>query len=439
MAPRIAFIGAGSVTFTRTLIGDVLSMPGLRDCTLALHDIDPARLDAAEAVARYAVDELGGAATVEASLDRRVALEDADVVLNMVQVGGHDATLIDFDVPRRFGVTQTIADTSGVGGVFRALRTIPVMIGIAEDMLEVCPRAWLLNYTNPMAMNCMAVYLGTRLQNVVGLCHSVQGTTRLLADLIEVPFEEVTFLGAGINHQSFLLRFERDGEDLYPRLRERVEADPELQRRVRVELFRRLGYFPTESSEHSAEYVPWFLDRPELVEHFRIPIDEYVRRSERNVVKFQRIAETLRRGDRLPGFERSYEYAADIINALVTGEPAVVYGNVRNRGLITNLPEDLCVEVPCLVDRTGVQPTRIGDLPPQLAALNRTYGNVVELTARAAVSGVREHVYHALMLDPRLAGRSLDEIWALGDAMFEAHADLLPEALLHPAGAGSTT
>ena len=433
MPLRIAFVGAGSVVFTRTLIGDILSMPALRGCTLALHDIDPARLDAAEAVGRYAAREFGGAATVEASLDRRVALDGADVVLNMVQVGGHPATLVDFDVPRRFGVTQTIADTSGVGGVFRALRTIPVMWGIAEDMLELCPQAWLLNYTNPMAMNCMATYLGTRLRNVVGLCHSVQGTTRIMAELIDVPFEDVTFVGAGINHQSFILRFERGGEDLYPRLRERVESDPELQRRVRVELFRRLGYFPTESSEHSAEYLPWFLDRPELVERFRIPVDEYVRRSEKNLVRFEHTADALRRGSALPPFERSHEYAADIINSLVTNEPAVVYGNVRNTGLITNLPEDLCVEVPCLVDRAGVQPTRIGDLPPQLAALNRTYGNVVELTARAAVTGDRDHVYHALMLDPRLSSLSLDEIWSLGDAMFEAHADALPETFLERA------
>lgn len=429
MAPRIAFVGAGSVVFTRTLIGDILSLPALRGCTLALHDVDPARFDAAEAMARYAVGEFGGAASVEAHLDRRAALEGADAVLNMIQVGGHPATLVDFDVPRRFGVTQTIADTSGVGGVFRALRTIPVMWGIADDMLELCPGAWLLNYTNPMAMNCMATYLGTPLQHVIGLCHSVQGTSRLLADLVDVPFEEVTFLGAGISHQSFVLRFERDGEDLYPRLRERVASDPELQRRVRVELFRRLGYFPTESSEHSAEYVPWFMDRPDLVERFRIPVDEYVRRSDQNLVAFERTADSLRRGERLPAFERSYEYAADIINALVTNEPSVVYGNVRNTGLITNLPEDLCVEVPCLVDRAGVQPTRVGDLPPQLAALNRTYGNVVELTARAAVTGNREHVYHALMLDPRLARLSLDEIWALGDAMFEAHRDALPDAL----------
>jgi len=429
MTVRIAFVGAGSVEFTRTLIGDILSEPALRGCELALHDIDPTRLDAAEAMARYAVEELGGGARVEAHLDRRPALEDADVVLNMCQVGGHSATCIDFDVPRRFGVTQTIADTSGVGGVFRALRTFPVMWGIAEDMLELCPRAWLLNYTNPMAMNCMATYLGTRLSNVVGLCHSVQGTTRLMAELVDVPFDEITYLAAGINHQAFLLRFERRGEDLYPRLRERVAGDPELQRRVRVELFRRLGYFPTESSEHSAEYVPWFLDRPELVERFRIPVDEYVRRSEQNLVEFEETAETLRRGRPLPPFERSYEYAADIINSMVTNEPSVIYGNVRNTGLITNLPEDLCVEVPCLVDRAGVHPIHVGALPPQLAALNRTYGNVVDLTVRAAVTGVRDHVYHALMLDPRLSRLSLDEIWELGDAMFEAHHDALPEAL----------
>jgi alpha-galactosidase len=296
-------------------------------------------------------------------------------------------------------------------------------------MAEVCPDAWLLNYTNPMAMLCWATYAGSPIQKVVGLCHSVQWTTRGLAELVGVPYEEVDYLGAGVNHQAFILRFQRDGADLYPLLDEAIARDPGLRRRVRVELYRRFGYFPTESSEHSAEYVPWFMRDDGMIEQFRVPVDEYVRRSEENLELYEEQKRTLAEGGALE-IERSLEYASLIVHSMVTGEPRVIYGNVRNSGLITNLPEGACVEVPCLVDGNGVQPTAIGALPPQLAALNRTFLNVCELTVRAALEGSREHVHHAALLDPNASGTlSPEAIAAMVDAMIAAHGDALPEGI----------
>jgi alpha-galactosidase len=429
MGPRVAFVGAGSVEFTKNLLVDILTFPELADAEIALHDIDPERLDTAEAIARWTNGALGTSATISATLDRRAALAGADYVINMVQVGMHEATLLDFELALRYGLRQTIGDTLGIGGIFRALRTIPVMLGIADDMTHECPDGWLLNYTNPMAMLCWSVYAGSPIQRVVGLCHSVQHTTRRLATIVGVPFEEVTFLGAGINHQSFILRFEHRGEDLYPLLDAAIAGDPELSRTVRVELYRRLGYYPTESSEHSAEYVPWFMRHDKMVERFRIPVGEYVRRSEENLVDYERMRAALAAGE---GFEiaRSLEYASLIIHSIETGVERMIYGNVRNSGLIDNLPDGCCVEVPCVVDRTGVRPTHVGALPPQLAALNRTFANVCELTVRAALEGSPEHVYHAAMLDPNTsASLTLDAIEVLVDELRAAHAEALPKAL----------
>jgi len=429
MSTRIAFVGAGSVEFTKNLLGDILTFPETAAAEIVLHDIDPDRLQAAEAIARWTNDAVDAKAAISSTLDRRAALDGADYVINMVQVGMHEATLRDFEIPLRYGLRQTIGDTLGIGGIFRALRTIPVMLGIAEDMARACPDAWLLNYTNPMAMLCWSVYEGSPIQRVVGLCHSVQHTTRRLAELVGVPFEDVTFLGAGINHQSFILRFERGGENLYPLLDEAIARDPELARTVRAELYRRLGYYPTESSEHGAEYLPWFMRHDEMIERFRIPVGEYVRRSEENLVEYERVRAALADGE---GFEieRSLEYGSLIIHSIETGTERVIYGNVRNSGLIENLPDGCCVEVPCIVDRTGVQATHVGALPPQLAALNRTFANVCELTVRAALEGNREHVYHAAMLDPNTAASlTLDEIERLVDELLAAHRDALPEGL----------
>ena len=426
---RVAFVGAGSVVFTKNLLGDILSFPELRDVEIALHDIDPDRLATAEAMARFVARERSATPAITSHLDRRAALDGADFVINMVQIGGHEATLLDFEIPARYGLRQTIADTLGIGGIFRTLRTAEHMLALGREMAELCPRAWLLNYTNPMAMLCWLVYGGTPTQNVVGLCHSVQFTTEDLAELVGVPAEEVTFLAAGLNHQAFILRFERDGEDLYPRLDERIESDPELQRRVRVRLYRRLRYFPTESSEHAAEYVPWFMHDEGQIERYRIPVDEYIRRSEENLVEYERVKALLARGEPLP-LSRSNEYASSIIHSMETGQPSVIYGNVRNTGLLPGLPDDCCVEVPCLVDGTGLHPVPVRDYPPELAALNRTFGNVVELTVRAVLEGRPELVRQAAMLDPNAAATlTLDEIDALCDELTRAHGDALPAAL----------
>jgi alpha-galactosidase len=283
-----------------------------------------------------------------------------------------------------------------------------------------------------MAMLCWLVYGGTPTRQVVGLCHSVQFTTEDLADLVGVPVDEVTFLAAGLNHQAFVLRFERDGEDLYPLLDARIASDPELLRRVRVQLYRRLRYFPTESSEHAAEYVPWFMRHDEEIERHRIPVDEYVRRSEENLEEYARVRDLLARGEALP-VERSNEYASSIIHSMETGRPSVVYGNVRNSGLLPGLPEGCCVEVPCLVDGTGLHPVAVPDYPPELAALNRTFENVVELTVRAVLEERPELVRQAAMLDPNTAATlTLDEIDALCDELARAHGDALPAALRRP-------
>jgi alpha-galactosidase len=426
---RIAFVGAGSVEFTAKLLGDILAFPELANTEIALHDIDAERLDAAEAVARRVSRGLDANAAIEAHLDRRAALNGADYVICTVQVGMHEATVTDFELPLKYGVRQTIGDTIGIGGIFRALRTIPVLQSIAADMAELCPDAWLLNYTNPMAMLSWAVYAGTPVRKVVGLCHSVQGTIRTLADYVGVPVEEVSFLAAGVNHQAFILRFERDGENLYPLLDEAIERNPELERTVRIEVYRRLGYFQTESSEHAAEYVPWFLGRDELEEHFRIPVGEYVRRSAANLRAYEETRSKLASGETFV-FEPSVEYASLLIHSIETGIERVIYGNVENTGLITNLPDGCCVEVPCRVDAAGIQPTRVGALPPQLAALNRTYVNVCDLTVRAALEGTREHVYHAAMLDPNTAATlTLDEIWSLVDELIDVHGDALPNGI----------
>ena len=429
MSPKIAFVGAGSVTFTKNLLGDILAFPELAESEIVLHDIDEERLETARVLAERVGEALGARPRVTTSLDRRTALDGADYVINSVQVGGHAATVRDYEIPARHGVRQTIGDTLGIGGIVRTLRTAPVMLGIGNDMAEVCPDAWLLNYTNPMAMICQLVYQGTPQQKVVGLCHSVQGTTELLAELCGVPVSEVTFFGAGINHQTFLYRLEHEGASLYPKLDAAIAADPELARRVRVDIYKRFGYFPTESSEHSAEYVPWYMRHDAELERLRIPLAEYVRRSEENLDEFAQVKQGLAAGTPLE-IERSWEYASLIIHSMETGEERVIYGNVRNTGLITNLPADICVEVPCLVDRTGVNPVHVGDVAPQCAALNRTFANVCDLTVRAVLDGRRDHVHHAAMLDPNTAASlTLDQIDALVEELLEAYADSLPESL----------
>ena len=427
---RIVFIGAGSVEFTRNLLGDILTFPELAGATIVLHDINPERLETAEAMARWTNAAVGAHATIESRLDRRAALDGADFAINTIEVGGIDATRVDFDIPERYGLRQTIGDTLGVGAVFRALRTIPVLLSIGRDMAELCPAAWLLNYTNPMAMNCWAYYAGSPHKRIVGLCHSIQNTSRQLAEYVGVPFDEVTFLGAGVNHMAWVLRLERGGQTLYPLLDAAIAADPDgLGRHVRVQVYRAFGYFPTESSEHFAEYVPWFMRDDAEIARLRIPVREYIARSEENIGFYEDEKRKLAAGEPFE-IERSLEYASLIIHSIVTGAERAIYGNVRNDGLITNLPHGACVEVPCLVDRTGVQPVVVGELPAQCAALDRTFLNVAELTVRAALEGRRDHVLQAILLDPN-AGATLSIAAAekLADEMLTAHRAALPGAL----------
>ena len=427
---KITFIGAGSTVFARNLLGDILSYDELAGCEIALFDIDAERLATSELVARRVAETLGAATKIEATTDRRAALDGADYAINMIQVGGYEpCTVTDFEVPKRFGLRQTIADTLGVGGIMRGLRTIPVLLDICADMEDLCPGVWFLNYTNPMAINCRAISRASRIRTV-GLCHSVQGTAFELSLDLGIPYREIDYLAAGINHMAFYLRFERDREDLYPRLRELAESGrvPD-HNRVRYEVLRHFGYFVTESSEHFAEYVPWFIkrDRPELVDRFNIPLDEYPRRCVEQIAGWEAERERLERGETME-VQRSFEYAATIIRSIETGKPRVVYGNVPNHGLIDDLPAGCTVEVPCLVDGNGVQPTHIGALPPQLAALIRTNVNVQELTVEAALTGRRDHVYHAAMLDPHTAAElDLDQIHELVDALLDAHGDWVPQ------------
>jgi len=463
--PKITFIGAGSTVFARNLLGDILSFPELAGSTITLFDIDPARLSTTEKVAHRLAKAIDAHPRIETTTDRRAALDGADYAICMFQIGGYKpGTVIDFEIPKKYGLSQTIADTLGIGGIMRALRTIPVLLDTCRDMEQVCPDVTFLNYVNPMAMNCWAISRASQIKTV-GLCHSVQGTAMQIARDIGVPYEEINYLCAGINHMAFYLRFEKktpDGVvDLYPLVRQVIEEGrvPDWNR-VRYEMFKRLGYFVTESSEHFAEYVPWFMkrDRPDLIEEFNIPIDEYIRRCEVQIAGWELTKDTIenpdvplekaairskilaaggtvgeaqREAESALNFDQvvpSHEYGSLIIHSLETGIPRVIYGNVPNYGLIDNLPHGCLVEVPCLVDKNGLQPTKIGALPPHLAALMRTNINVQELTTEAALTCKREHIYHAAMLDPHTAAElDLDQIWSLVDELIEAHGDWLPE------------
>ncbi|MCI3274155.1 alpha-glucosidase/alpha-galactosidase [Streptomyces cylindrosporus] len=431
---KIAFVGAGSVVFTQGLLADLFAFPELADVHVALHDVDPERLATAEGAARHIADVRGVKPVISGHLDRRAALADADFVVNIVQVGMDAATRTDFAVPARYGLRQTIGDTLGIGGIFRALRTFPVLRGIAEDMAELCPDAHLLNYTNPMAMNVLYLSRIAPRLKVTGLCHSVHWTMHDLSALVDVPFEEVSYLAAGVNHQAWVLRFERAGEDLYPLLDKAIARDPGLLRRVRVDMYRRLGHYPTETSEHSSEYVPWYLRHDSEIERLRLPVGAYLDTIEENAASYERTREALAAGRPLP-VEGTLEYAPQIIHSIATGTPRTVYGNVPNHGLIDNLPADSVVEVPCLTDALGVQPTRVGPLPPQCAALNRAYVSVTDLVVRAATDGDPRHIRHAAMTDPATAATlPVERIWDLCDDLVRAHGDLLAPELRETLG-----
>ena len=439
--PKITLIGAGSTVFAKTLLGDILSFPELNHSTIALMDIDAERLRTSALVAHKVAKALSAEPNIIATRDRRQALEGADYVINMIQVAGYKpGTVIDFEIPKKYGLRQTIGDTLGIGGIMRALRTIPVLLDICRDMEQVCPDALLLQYSNPMAMNCWAINKASRIRTV-GLCHSVQGTAAQLARDIGVPYDEIEYLSAGINHMAFYLKFARNGEDLYPRIRQ-VIADKRVPdwNRVRYEVLNRFGYFVTESSEHFAEYVPWFIKRDgeDIIEEFNIPLDEYMRRCEAQIAGWRAMQEYLE-ADGDVKIERSHEYGALIIHSIESDTPRTVYGNVMNSALsqagngvepsrlIDNLPRESCVEVPCLVDKHGLKPQHVGKIPPQLAALMNTNINVQALTVEAALTRRREHVYHAAMLDPHTAAElPLDQIKALVDELIAAHGAWIP-------------
>jgi alpha-galactosidase len=426
--PKIAFIGAGSTIFTRNLVGDVLTHPELRDdTTFALMDIDAERLNTAEIVTQRLIEANEAGASIEATTDRRAALDGADYVVTSFQVGGYKpATVIDFEIPKRYGLRQTIADTLGVGGIMRGLRTIPVLLKVCRDLEEVSPGALLLNYVNPMAMLCWAAAEASSIRTV-GLCHSVQGTAAQLA--ADLGLESVDYHVAGINHVAFFLKLEHDGEDLYPRLR---EVQPPDWNRVRYELFKHFGYFVTESSEHFAEFSPWFIKdgREDLIEAFNVPLDEYPRRCEAQIAAWDKLRADLEGGGSI-STARSHEYGADIIRACETGEAFMFNGNVPNRFgdglLIDNLPADCCVEVPCEAGADGIVPQPVGSLPRQLAALIQTNVNVQGLTVEAALTGRREAIYQAAMLDPHTGAElSMAEIRSLVDDLLEAHGHWIP-------------
>jgi alpha-galactosidase len=430
---KITFIGAGSTVFAKNLIGDILSFPELADSAICLFDIDENRLKTSEVVAGRIAQTLRASATIEATSDRARAFDGASYAINMIQVGGYrPCTVTDFEIPKRYGLRQTIADSLGIGGIMRALRTIPVLIDMCRDMERLCPEVVHLNYVNPMAMNCWALNEATNVRTI-GLCHSVQHTAGELAHDIGVPVEEINYVVAGINHVAFYLKFERNGQDLYPEIR-RVVAEGRVpdDNRVRYDLFTRLGYFVTESSEHFSEYGPWFIKRgrEDLIKKFNIPLDEYPRRCESQLAEWEKLRANLENSDRPLEIRRSVEFGSLIIHSLETGIPRVVYGNVANQNLIENLPVGCCVEVPCVVDKNGIQPVRIGRIPSQLAALMQTNINVQALTVEAVLQQNPERIYQATMLDPHTAAElDLDQIWALVDDLLAAHGDWIPEYL----------
>lgn len=432
---KITFIGAGSTVFARNVIGDCILTPELGDFDVCLFDIDPQRLDDSYQILCNINKTANGRANITKTLDRTEAFTGADFIVNAIQVGGYrPSTVIDFEVPKKYGLSQTIADTIGIGGIFRALRTIPVMMDYANDIERLSPRALLLNYTNPMATLTGYMQRFTNIKTV-GLCHSVQVCANVLLKTLGMDeyVDKTRWEIAGINHQAWLLEIEDlNGNDLYPEIKRRASSpdyNKEGRDLVRLEIMKRFGYYVTESSEHSAEYLPYFIkDKyPELIDRFKIPLDEYPRRCERQISAWNKMRESLLHNS-LIQHEKSHEFASYIINAVLNDVPYRIHGNVLNTGLITNLPQNACVEVPCMVDRNGINPCYVGELPEQCAALNRTNINMQLMTIKAAETLKKEYIYMAAMLDPHTSSElSIDDIVSLCDDLIEAHKGWLPE------------
>ena len=436
---KITFMGAGSTVFARNILGDAMCSPVLAESEISLYDIDGQRLKESEVIINAINEGLGGKAKVKAYLgveNRKEALRGSDFVINAIQVGLYDpCTIIDFEVPKRYGLRQTIADTLGIGGIMRSLRTIPVLADFARDMEEVCPDAWFLNYTNPIATlaGYLQRYTGVK---TLGLCHSVQSCSHgLLRQLgMEDKLEGRRELIAGVNHMGWLLEIkDKHGNDLYPEIRRRAKEKNAAGKHwdmVRFEYINKLGYYCTESSEHNAEYNPWFIKSkyPELIDKFNIPLDEYPRRCVHQIAAWAKDYEKLAVTAKAEPHKRTQEYAAYIMESMITGTPLKLGGNMLNNGVIENLPKEACVEVPCLIDNYGATPCYVGKLPVQLAAMNMTQINVHLLTIEAAVTLKKEHIYHAAMLDPHTAAElSLDDICSLVDDLIEAHGDWMPK------------
>lgn len=429
---KITFIGAGSTVFAKNVLGDCIQTPALQESEIALFDIDPARLQESYNMLSNINTNSGGYASIKQYHDRKEALKGSDYVINAIQVGGYDpCTITDFEIPKKYGLRQTIGDTLGIGGIFRGLRTIPVMLDIVRDMEEVCSDAWFLNYTNPMSLLMGAIFRESPIKSV-GLCHSVQDCIPKLFRDLEMDPTNVKWKIAGINHQSWLLEVSKNNRDLYPEIKKKAfTRKAPHDDMVRYELMKQFGYYLTESSEHSAEYFPYFIKSkyPEQIKKWNIPLDEYPRRCIEQINNWGKMKDELVHNKNLE-HSRSHEYASYIIEAIETDNPYRIHGNVLNTGLITNLPGDAVVEVPCLVDRTGVNPCYVGDLPQQLAALNRTNINVDLLTIEAALTRKKELIYMAAMLDPHTASElSIDDIRSMCDDLIEAHGNWLPKYL----------
>ena len=446
---KITFMGAGSTVFAKNVLGDCMCREALRDSEIALYDIDETRIKESELMLRTLNANINdNRAKIHAYLgveNRRKALKGADFVVNAIQVGGYDpSTIIDFEIPKKFGLRQTIADTLGIGGIFRALRTIPVMLDFAADMEKVCPNAWFLNYTNPMCMLTGAMLRGTSIKTV-GLCHSVQCCATSLLDSLDLYKGKGERDGlrqkvAGINHMGWLLEVTLNGRDLYPEVKALTDEKLNAWRKaksaknksgnmVRLEMMRKFGYYVTESSEHNAEYLPYWIKAkyPQLVAEYNIPLDEYPRRCIHQIENWKKQYKDICGNPKLT-HSRTHEYGSGIMEAIVTNVPFQLGGNVLNNGFITNLPKEAVVEVPCLVDSAGVQGTYVGALPTQCAALNMTNINVQLLTIDAALTRKRERIYQAALLDPHTSSElSIDDTIAMCDALIDAHGDMLPK------------
>lgn len=436
---KLTFLGAGSTIFARNVIGDCMCTPALRDSVFALYDIDGERLEQSRVILEKLRASFGEFGKIECYLgveQRKDALRGADFVVNAVQVGFYDpCTIIDFEVPKKYGLRQTIADTLGIGGIMRALRTIPVMKDFARDMEEVCPDAFFLNYTNPMAMLSGFMQRYTNIKTV-GLCHSVQVCVASLLDTLGMSdkLDGHTSLIAGINHMAWLLKLkDKDGKDMYPEIKAKVPQfldDPDCCNKIRLDYIKHFGYYCTESSEHNAEYNMFYIKSkyPELIERYNIPLDEYPRRCINQIEDWKKEYAQLLAGG-VKKHERSNEYASRIMEAILTNTPVQIGGNVLNRGhLIENLPQDACVEIPCLINGSGIHPCHVGALPVQCAAMNMTNINVQLLTIEAAVTRKKEHIYQAAMLDPHTGSElDIDTIRKMVDELIEAHGDYLPK------------